>query len=256
MSLGGPAKLPRNRTADEEVLIKSSRLPGFPTPFDLLWQAQAFFFSLVLSLAGVAALWLFGYAFWAILETVASVSHAERGDSAVLKILLQIPFFSGRWSSSVDGWPLDGAALLSFLATAGLLYLGFDRLGALGNRRAASLLLRKARRLLPRPLPGMRRFVELRSGSPQIAIPSEIGWLFFYPDRLEFVGDEVRVTIPRPTPPDVTLRRPWAGLGGAWIRMTLPAGGIILVLPRDNIQRTSDSSRLAPELQTLIAGKS
>jgi hypothetical protein len=127
------------------------------------------------------------------------------------------------------------AILLGFLATAGSLYLAFDHLALLGNGRARRRIQRKVERLMPEA-PENRFFVEVRATIKRPRVGPDVGCLLFLPDRLVFVGDAQKVTIPRgQIAGEVALRQSRFGLAGTWVVLGLaPPWGQLYLLARDD----------------------
>jgi hypothetical protein len=133
-------------------------------------------------------------------------------------------------------------------------YLGFDRLGALGNTSAMATTAVKAQALVGNFLPAPCYFVELRRVDPALPLPTDTGWLYFFPDRLLFIGDEVAVVFPHSQIREsMTVKRKGGGLLGAWVEIGLQEPyRAVRCLPRNEIQRTSDSAEQVESLAELL----
>lgn len=231
------------------IAIDALEVPGIPRVYDMGWHGKTFLATTSILLGGALAAWLFSYTFWAILEGVCRALGWERGHSLTLQLFLQLSQQEAA-ATAAEGWPLDAGILLGLIAAAGCTYLGFDRLASLGNARAEHVLLEKAQKVLGENLPVERHFVELRRTEKSLNLPTDIGWLFYYPDRLVFVGDEIRVIVPRSQVSGKPVsEKMMGGLSGACVVLPLASPyGSIRILPRQGVHRASDASALIPEV--------
>ena len=242
-----------NQTAGKKphssVAIDALEVPGIPRVYDAAWHGKTFLATTSILLGGALAAWLFGYTFWAILEGVCRALGWERGHSLTLQLFLQLTRQEAA-ATAAEGWPLDAGIVLGMLSAAGCTYLGFDRLASLGNSRAEQVLLEKAGKVLGANLPTARHFVELRRAGKRLPLPTDIGWLFYYPDRLVFIGDEIQVIIPRIQVQGVPVaEKMMGGLSGACVVLKLVSPDASLhILPRQGVHRASDASELIPDL--------
>jgi hypothetical protein len=184
--------------------------------------------------AGVLLVWVFGYTFWVLLESLVRAGHWGHGRSIAAPLLARLTH-ENNLLGSAEGWPLDMAILLGFLATAASLYLAFDHLALLGNGRARRKIRRKVGRLMPEA-PEDRFFVEVRATIKRPHLGPDVGCLLCFPDRLVFVGDVQKVTLPRDQiTGEVALRRSRFGLTGTWVVLGLaPPWGRLYLLARDD----------------------
>jgi hypothetical protein len=240
---------PEAKKPQTSIAIDALEVPGIPRVYNMAWHGKTFLATTTLLLAGTLAAWLFGYTFWVLLEGVCRALGWERGHSLALQLFLRLTQQEAT-ATAAEGWPLDVGIVLGIVAASGSIYLGFDRLASLGNARAEQVLLQKAEKSLGANLPFLRHFVELRRTDKALNLPTDIGWLFYYPDRLVFVGDEIRVIIPRTQVAGTPVtEKMMGGLSGACVVLKLvPPYGSVLILPRLGVHRASDASELAPEL--------
>lgn len=221
---------------DSSFSVRRADIAGFPRVWG--WPLHvAIGALLVLTLPlGVAFLPMAFYSFWVLLAT--GVQLAGAGDDL--------------------GWSLYGAFFLGILAASGLVYLLQDRIALLGNHRARRVLWEKTEHLLGSPLPPTRFFVQLKATAEQGGLMREhrddIGWLLVYPEHLEFIGDRLRVTLPR-TEVEGVQRGPdlaRIGLGGSWIELTMRASetgaGRLRLLTREG-SRVSETGAGARALE-------
>jgi hypothetical protein len=214
----------------DALTVQTSLYPGAPRAFPplvrLAWPV------LTLLSLGVAVLALFAFVpvFWMLLEVAWALADQRRG----------------------PGW-LPALALAT-LASWIVMYLLQDRLGALGNAAAQMALMQRIAALLPGETPDFPCFVELR-GVRARGVRPDIGWLLFFPDRLEFVGDRQRVTVPRIAvsgPP--RLLSTAAGLLPAYLDLPIPSGGRLRLLARGDIARLSETGPGARALSERLVG--
>lgn len=232
MQPGKPADRPAEPRPS--LTVRRANLAGYPRVWG--WQAQAatLFSSFLAVVLGVVFLPIATLSLWIPLATAAHLIGVTEG----------------------RGWPLQIALALGFLAACGVAYLILDRTSMLGSRRARALLLDKASQLLGET-PPRRFFVQLKPGRPLVTPDEDIGWLFLEADRLEFVGDALRLTLPRALAARVTTgpRLAALGLGGPWLTLALhlPEEGEarLRFLSRD-AERLSATTEGARELETAL----
>jgi hypothetical protein len=248
----GPAKPP----VETAITVRAVSGIPFRQAFGNGYHFRVSLLSGVGFLVGILALWVFGYVFWVFLESLALAMGWERGNSLLLALSNRLGGI-GSLLLYGSGWPLDLGAALGLLATWAAIYLYFDRLALHGNRRAREVLMHKAEVLL-RPslgnLPESRSFVEVRRTTVELPLPPDIGWLFFAPDALIFVGDEFQATFPRSqVRGNPGILRSFAGLGSNWVEVELEAPqGWLRFLPREDSVRLSDTAaNVGPLYDTL-----
>ncbi|MGC4046229.1 MAG: hypothetical protein QM758_20765 [Armatimonas sp.] len=201
---------------DSELVVISAEVAGAERAYPLRFQLFLVLLTTLALFMALILLPLFSLTFWFLFEVV----RQKLGMSAAVPAL----------------WPLIAATIAAW----SFVYLMHDRIGALGNARAESLTLERAVFLLGTSLPEDRTFVELRLKG----YPSDIGWLFFYEDRLHFVGDVLQAKLPRqvmqgPIHCSPTL----GGLLSAYV--DAPP---LRLMAREDMERLSDARRMAPEL--------
>lgn len=205
--------LPR---VDSELVVISADVVGAERAYPLRFQLFLVLLTTLALIVALALLPLFSLTFWFLFETV----RQKMGSSLPILPL----------------WPL----LTATVAAWSFIFLLHDRIGALGNARAESLTLERAVLLLGVSLPEERAFVELRLKG----YPSDIGWLFFYPDHLHFVGDVLQVKLPRQVMKGTIRCLPsLGGLLSAYVNAPP-----VRLMPREGMVRLSDARRMAPEL--------
>jgi hypothetical protein len=205
-------------------LASDGRAFGWPV------HAATALLSLLALLVCVALLPFALYTFWVFCAAAASIWDVPVG-AGLLAPRLGLPG---------GGWPLDAATAAGIVFSAGLSTLLQDRIALVGNGRARAVLLRKTRALLGNAVVEgtSRRFfveahVERSGGGARSPSGSDAGWLVLAPDSLFFVGDRLRVTLPR-----ASVARVEGGRAqGRW-----PVGGD----PRPKVCFMSGSSDGAP----------
>lgn len=144
------------------------------------------------------------------------------------------------------------------LATVGswsLMYLLHDRLGILGSATARTRLRPLAEALADTSVRAWH-FVELRPQPRVRGLKSDWGWLLFFEDRLEFVGEHQQITFPRRSIPLAPKQE--SNLGGllpTWLLLALhgPLKGISL-LCRDTANSLSATAIDAEALRVSLVG--
>lgn len=170
-----------------------------------------------------------------------------------------------------ERWPWRAALVFAVLSSSGLAYLIQDHLAVFGCDRARRMLEEKAERMLG-AVPGTdapRFFVTLRpegdAGSTAASgtaardgAAGDIGWLILLADRLEYVGDVWRITLPRALAARVRRGPDLArfGLGGSVLDLCLrtPEGadaGCLRLQSRD-AERLSETDRGARALEDAL----
>lgn len=222
-------------------------------PAALLTTLTAFAFA-----GGVISVWIFGYAFWAILEGIARAFGWERGGSLLAPILNWMAQGGLLWGI-VEGWRFDVSVLLGIIATWATLYFALDHLALLGNSRAQRILARKEARLLRErnaENPVARSFVEIRSNQRKGEIAPDIGWLSLFPERLLFIGETQIITIPRDiVAGDPRLHHSTSNLIGASLTLPLktPYPSLRLVA-RDRANSLSSTTEDTQRLHDTLRG--
>jgi hypothetical protein len=241
-------------TAPPPIRVEPATAVGFPRAFGNGYHFLVAMLTALGFLGGVLLLWVFGYTFWVALEGMTRAFGWPHGESLLLTFLNRVaPLFTALFSGR--GWPLDAAVLLGFLAMWASLYLYFDRLAMFRNRAAHQILMRKVK-TRGGELTRIFFFVEVRRTTSELPLPPDTGWLLFYADRLMFVGDEYRATIPREqvqgTP--AILRSP-GGLTASWVEIELAEPyGRLRFLPRQYAARLSDTAENVGPLYESLSG--
>jgi hypothetical protein len=178
------------------------------------------------------------YTFWAFFEILSRVAHLPEGNGFLLPVV------------TTRGWPNDLAVVPALLASSGAVYLILDRAALVGNDRAKKILREKASRVLGGDLLTPYFFVEARAKSRHVHLPQDLGYLCFYEDRLEFIGDRFHAVIPREQlGGNAVLETNIGKLGAAWLMLPLQAPwGVLRLLARGDAARLSDTD---PEARTL-----
>lgn len=145
--------------------------------------------------------------------------------------------------------------ILATLGSWSVMYLLHDRLGILGSATARAHLRPLAQTLADSSVRAWH-FVELRPQHRKRGLQSDWGWLLFFPDRLEFLGERQRITIPRRAVPLAPKRE--SNLGGllpTWLLLALhgPTVGISL-LCRDTANSLSATAIDAEVLRVSLVG--
>lgn len=231
-----PDNAPRPAALDAppRLAVGPARVPGIGRVWGT-WLHLAIFGVTLLYLAVAVALLLpFVYTFWVLLEVAYRAWDLDRRLS---------------WGAAV---------IIGTLAAWSLLFLGTDRTALLGNRRAQRLLLEKAQRLLPLPLPERRFFVEAQATAARrgfFRLNHDLGWLFFYADHLVFVGDTQTATLPRAAVSgSITRDRNSFRLSAAFLSLGLrePAGKTVRLLCRQDVSRLSETHARLPALEAAL----
>ena len=181
-------------------------------------------------LAGIAALVFLAFAFWSLTEAIAIAAGRRQGLGPLLPLILAT---FGSWS---------------------IMYLLHDKVGILGSARARNGLKPRADALCVDETPMARHFVELRPQARKGPFRPDWGWLLLFPDRLEFTGDQQRITLERTLiagPPRAESNT--AGLLPTWLDLPVRADwkGVAL-LCRDSARSLSDTARDAAALEVAL----
>lgn len=147
-----------------------------------------------------------------------------------------------------------GPLLPLALATVGswsLMYLLHDKLGILGSARARSVLSDRADSLCSDETPLARHFVEIRAQGRRGPFTPDWGWLLIFSDRLEFAGDQQRITLPKALVAGSPQAEPNAkGLLPTWLDLPVRADWKSMAfLCRDSARSLSDTARDAEALR-------
>ncbi len=206
------------------------------------------FLALLSLLAAITFLPLTFATFWMLFSTIARLGEMPYGQDG--------PF---RW-----------AIVTGILAATGIGYLLIEGVARFQMGRTQRHLEENARRVHGLPLPQARWFVHLSGKNLEPSLlPARLensGWLFFYPDRLEFVGERLLVTVPRDQvshlEPDPEGNRP-GGPGSRWLVLFLRCSDVreraarLQLQPRDGLSATAqDTKRLEAALEAWLAADS
>ncbi len=179
---------------------------------------------------GVLALVYLAFAFWSLTEAVAIAAGRRQGLGPLLPLILAT---FGSWS---------------------IMYLLHDKVGILGSARARNGLKPRADALRAAEVPMAQHFVELRPQVRKGPFRPDWGWLLIYPDRLEFAGEQQRITLERTLvagPPRAESNT--FGLLPTWLDLPVRADwkGVAL-LCRDSARSLSDTARDAAALEVAL----
>ena len=179
---------------------------------------------------GVLALVYLAFAFWSLTEAIAIAAGRRQGLGPLLPLILAT---FGSWS---------------------IMYLLHDKIGILGSARARNGLRPRADSLCKTDDPMARHFVELRTRSRKGPFKPDWGWLLLFPDRLEFAGEQQRITMQRTLiagPPSAESNT--GGLLPTWLDLPVRADwkGVVL-LCRDSARSLSDTQRDAGALEVAL----